>query len=178
MRYSQNRWRLPTQIYTDSFETPIGLLTIWYIIKENKPVLIRVIINSPLKDFTDVDSVVLVKKPLSSSVRKEFLEYLSGQRRVFTVAHALIGTDFEKKVWTALKDIPYGETRSYKWLALAVGSPKSPRAVGQALGRNPLPLIIPCHRIIHEDGRIGGYSSGTDIKRRLLDIEYYNTRKS
>ena len=83
------------------------------------------------------------------------------------------GTEFEKTVWLTLKEIPYGETRTYKWLAEKIGNPNATRAVGQALSRNPLPIILPCHRIIESDGSIGGYSSGVDIKRRLLDIEYY-----
>ena len=84
------------------------------------------------------------------------------------------GTDFEKKVWLALKEIPYGEARTYKWLSEKIGSPKASRAVGQALGRNPISIVLPCHRIIESDGSIGGYSSGVDIKRRLLEMEYYN----
>lgn len=83
------------------------------------------------------------------------------------------GTEFEKKVWLALREIPFGETRSYKWLAERVGTPKGSRAVGQALSKNPLPIILPCHRVIESDGSLGGYSGGVDIKRRLLDIEYY-----
>src|SRR4030043_1701346 len=84
------------------------------------------------------------------------------------------GTEFERKVWLTLKEIPYGETRTYKWLAEKIGKPSAYRAVGKALSRNPLPIVLPCHRIIESDGTIGGYSSGIDIKRRLLEIEYYN----
>jgi len=85
----------------------------------------------------------------------------------------LKGTDFEKKVWQMLHEIPYGETRTYKWIAEKIGNPHATRAVGQALSRNPLSIILPCHRIIESDGSIGGYSAGVDIKRRLLEIEYY-----
>ena len=83
------------------------------------------------------------------------------------------GTKFEKTIWQTLHEIPYGETRTYKWLAEKIGNPRATRAVGRALSRNPFPIILPCHRIIESDGSIGGYSSGVDIKRRLLEIEYY-----
>jgi O-6-methylguanine DNA methyltransferase len=83
------------------------------------------------------------------------------------------GTAFERSVWHSLRVIPYGETRSYKWLAESVGRPAAVRAVGQALGKNPLPIVIPCHRIVESGGSLGGYSGGIDIKRRLLDLEYY-----
>lgn len=89
----------------------------------------------------------------------------------------LEGTDFDKKVWLALKEIPYGETKTYKWLAEKTGNSNAYRAVGQALSRNPIPIVFPCHRIIESDGSIGGYSSGINIKRRLLEIEYCNIWK-
>lgn len=81
------------------------------------------------------------------------------------------GTVFEQKVWTALKGIPYGETRSYKWMAERVGSPKAVRAVGQALKKNPLPIVLPCHRVIASDGSIGGFACGVEIKKWLLTHE-------
>ncbi len=81
------------------------------------------------------------------------------------------GTSFQRQVWRTLCQIPYGETRSYQWLATQVGRPRGMRAVGQANKRNPFPLIAPCHRIIHADGRLGGYASGTRIKTRLLELE-------
>jgi len=81
------------------------------------------------------------------------------------------GTDFEHKVWLALKEIPYGETHSYKWIAEKIGCPKAVRAVGQALKKNPLPIILPCHRVIASDGSIGGFSCGVEIKRWLLRHE-------
>jgi len=85
----------------------------------------------------------------------------------------LKGTEFERRVWDTLKKIPFGETRSYKWVAEQTGSSGATRAVGRALSKNPIPVVVPCHRVIESDGSIGGYSSGVDIKRRLLDIEYY-----
>lgn len=106
--------------------------------------------------------------------KKELAGYFEEARQEFTCQTAFIeGTEFEKKVWEALKEIPYGETRTYKWLAEEIGKPHAFRAVGNALGKNPIPIIFPCHRVIETDGSIGGYSPGTDIKRRLLELEYY-----
>jgi methylated-DNA-[protein]-cysteine S-methyltransferase len=80
-------------------------------------------------------------------------------------------TEFEKMVWLALRSIPGGEVRSYQWLAARVGNPRAARAVGQALGRNPLPIVLPCHRVLRADGGLGGFSSGVEVKRRLLELE-------
>jgi methylated-DNA-[protein]-cysteine S-methyltransferase len=107
-------------------------------------------------------------------VKKELREYFEKGREEFTQKIAFArGTDFDREVWLALREVPYGETRTYKWLAGRIGKPNASRAVGQALGRNPIPIILPCHRIIESDGSLGGYSGGVDIKRRLLDMEYY-----
>ena len=108
------------------------------------------------------------------SFRKQLSDYFSGALKEFhKPVLFLSGTDCEKKVWLALKEVAYGGTRTYKWLAEKVGSPKGSRAVGQALSRNPVPIVLPCHRVIESDGSLGGYSGGTDVKRRLLELEYY-----
>ncbi len=105
---------------------------------------------------------------------KQLGDYFSGSLKEFHHPFLFLsGTDFEKKVWLALGGIPYGETRTYKWLAEEVENPKASRAVGQALSRNPIPIVVPCHRVIESDGSLGGYSGGIEIKRRLLDMEYY-----
>jgi len=106
--------------------------------------------------------------------KKELSAYFEGSVSQFRQETKLLtGTDFEQQVWYGLKDIPFGETRSYKWIAEKVGRPAAVRAVGQALSKNPIPIVLPCHRIIESDGSVGGYSSGVDRKRRLLDMEYY-----
>ena len=111
---------------------------------------------------------------ISATAKKELEEYFNAERSEFTVETRFAeGSDFEKEVWEALLDVPYGETRSYKWIAEKISRPHAFRAVGNALGKNPIPIIYPCHRVIESDGSIGGYSSGIDIKRRLLEIEYY-----
>jgi methylated-DNA-[protein]-cysteine S-methyltransferase len=111
-------------------------------------------------------------------VKKELTEYFEKGRREFNCKTQFIkGTEFEKKVWNALSEIPYGQTKTYKWIAERAGSPGGSRAAGQALGKNPIPIIFPCHRVIESDGSLGGYSSGSAIKRRLLEIEYYQSRQ-
>jgi methylated-DNA-[protein]-cysteine S-methyltransferase len=106
--------------------------------------------------------------------KRQLRDYFGGTLREFHQNIMFLhGTEFEQKIWLSLKDIPYGETRTYKWLAERIDNPKAVRAVGRALSRNPLPIVLPCHRIIESDGSIGGYSSGVERKRRLLDMEYY-----
>ena len=101
----------------------------------------------------------------------QLTEYFAGRRREFDLDLAPYGTDFQLRVWEALRGIPFGVVRNYGDLARAIGRPSAARAVGQANGRNPLPIVIPCHRVIAADGTIGGYSAGLDIKFRLLAIE-------
>ncbi len=98
-------------------------------------------------------------------------EYLDGKREVFDLDLEPDGTDFQKDVWNALMRIPYGKTVSYSDVAIASGHPRAVRAVGNAVGRNPIPVIIPCHRVIRADGSIGGYALGTELKTRLLKLE-------
>ncbi len=106
---------------------------------------------------------------------KELNSYFRGENTRFTQKmNFLSGTDFEIEVWKALRKIPYGETRSYKWVAEHIGRPAAVRAVGQALSKNPVPIVIPCHRVIESDGSLGGYSAGINNKVRLLEIEYYS----
>ena len=98
-------------------------------------------------------------------------EYLCGKRRGFDLDCRPEGTGFQKDVWAALTRIPYGRTVSYAELAKMSGHPNACRAVGNANGRNPIPIIIPCHRVVRSDGNIGGYSLGVDLKTRLLRLE-------
>lgn len=98
-------------------------------------------------------------------------EYFSGRRQRFELPLKLSGTDFQRQVWTTLADIPYGATISYAELAALVGRPAAFRAVGQANGANPLPIVLPCHRVVASGGRIGGYGGGLEMKRRLLALE-------
>jgi methylated-DNA-[protein]-cysteine S-methyltransferase len=102
---------------------------------------------------------------------RELEEYFAGQRREFSFALDLRGTDFQKACWRALVAIPYGETRSYGDIARAVGRPQGFRAVGMANNRNPVAIVVPCHRVIASDGSLCGYGGGLDIKRKLLELE-------
>jgi len=101
----------------------------------------------------------------------QLLEFLEGKRTEFDLALDLRGTPFQRAVWSALLEIPYGETRSYRQIAQAVGRPNAVRAVGAANGANPVSLVVPCHRVIGADGRLAGYGGGTDVKARLLAME-------
>lgn len=102
-------------------------------------------------------------------------EYFSGRRKQFDLPLELHGTDFQMRVWKALLAIPYGETRSYKEIAEAIGNPKAVRAVGGANNKNKILILVPCHRVIGADGALTGFAAGTDIKQKLLDTEKTNT---
>ncbi|MFZ0292979.1 MAG: methylated-DNA--[protein]-cysteine S-methyltransferase [Candidatus Sulfotelmatobacter sp.] len=98
-------------------------------------------------------------------------EYFSGKRRKFSFPLDLRGTDFQIACWRALLEIPYGETRTYADIARAIGKPKAFRAVGMANNRNPIAIVVPCHRVIASDGTLCGYGGGLDVKRKLLELE-------
>jgi methylated-DNA-[protein]-cysteine S-methyltransferase len=109
--------------------------------------------------------------PLLAEACKQLDEYFAGQRKTFDLPLAPQGTVFQRKVWDGLRKIPYGTTISYAQLARSIAHPKAFRAVGSANGKNPIAIIIPCHRVIRSDGQPGGYAYGTDLKKRLLDFE-------
>jgi len=98
-------------------------------------------------------------------------DYFAGARQAFDLTLDLDGTDFQRRVWAALADIPYGETATYAQLARRIGRPESARAVGAAVGRNPVSIILPCHRVIGSDGRLTGYAGGLEVKKKLLAME-------
>lgn len=108
---------------------------------------------------------------MTKDIIYQLKSYLNGKLKKFNCPLDLRGTEFQKKVWLALRRIPYGETRSYKQIAEAIGHPHAFRAVGGANGRNPIPLIIPCHRVIRSNGDLGGFGHGIEIKKRLIEFE-------
>jgi methylated-DNA-[protein]-cysteine S-methyltransferase len=108
---------------------------------------------------------------LFQGLMERLKSYFDGHRVSFTDKLDPAGTTFQREVWEAARFIPYGETRSYRWVAERTGRPDAARAVGQALGRNPLPIIIPCHRVLASDGGIGGFTGGVETKKRLLRLE-------
>ncbi len=114
------------------------------------------------------------KSAISDKAYKQLVEYFDGKRKEFDVKYRFEGTEFQKRVWNALCDIPYGETRSYKEIATAVGNPKASRAVGMANNKNPISIIVPCHRVIGASGKLVGYAGGLPMKEFLLDIEKNN----
>lgn len=141
------------------YDSPIGPMTL---VQEGEA-LARL-------DF-DVPSQPEEATPLLLEACRQLREYFAGERKAFALPLAPAGTEFQKKVWAALRDIPWGETRSYGDIARAIGKPTACRAVGMANGRNPLPIFIPCHRVIGTNGSITGYSGGLEKKRFLLRLE-------
>ena len=111
---------------------------------------------------------------LSNQTFKQIQEYLAGERRIFDLPFHMQGTDFQVKVWKALLDIPYGETRSYGQIAAVIGQPRASQAIGGAVGRNPLWILVPCHRVIGSDGSLTGYAGGLAMKKALLNIERFH----
>ena len=111
------------------------------------------------------------ESPLLRAARTQLLEYLSGARWSFDLPLDPAGTDFQRSVWEALRAIPYGQTRTYGEIAAAVGRPWAVRAVGQANHVNPLPIFIPCHRVVGKNGALTGYAGGLDLKGALLALE-------
>lgn len=109
--------------------------------------------------------------PLIQEANRQINEYLRGERKTFDLPFRMQGTAFQKQVWEALLRIPYGETRSYKQIAEAIGNPKAVRAVGMANNRNPLLIVVPCHRVIGADGKLVGYGAGIEKKEFLLRLE-------
>jgi len=109
--------------------------------------------------------------PLLSETALQLGEYFAGQRTAFTVPLELEGTDFQREAWLALAEIPYGRTVSYAEQARRLGRPEAVRAVGAANGRNPVPIVLPCHRVVGSDGSLTGFGGGLDVKRALLEHE-------
>ena len=126
----------------------------------------KVIINDDVKLDYENKEIDIIKKSF-----KEIKEYLEGKRKYFDIPFELEGTDFQKKVWLELLKIPYGEVITYKCLAKRINNPKAVRAVGGACNRNPLAIIIPCHRVIGSNGKLVGYRYSIELKKYLLDLE-------
>jgi methylated-DNA-[protein]-cysteine S-methyltransferase len=115
--------------------------------------------------------------PILLRAEKELNEYFSSERKAFSVSLDMQGTDFQKRVWNALLSVPFGETRSYGQIANQLGNPKAMRAVGAANGRNPVPIIVPCHRVIGANGDLTGFGGGLEVKTYLLGLEGVKTRR-
>lgn len=133
-------------------------------------------IESEMNQITHLD---LTKEPVSSELNnpvlnqaaQEIKDYFDGKKVTFSLPLNPTGTPFQRAVWQALTEIPYGETRSYQDIAIAIGNPKAVRAVGGAVNKNPIMIVIPCHRVIGKDGSLVGFYGGLELKQRLLDLE-------
>ena len=121
--------------------------------------------------FTPDASPLPPETRLLQAAQQQLNEYFSGSRKQFTLPLNPVGTLFQRSVWRGLIEIPFGESRSYAQLAQMIGKPQACRAVGGANGKNPLPILIPCHRVIAADGHLGGYSAGLERKIFLLQLE-------
>jgi len=151
----------PAEISYFVHNTQIGKLTI----VSNKDAIISV-------SFGVVEGLGTCRKTeLISRTARQLDEYFAGKRQTFDVPIQPTGTPFQKLVWNALLTIPYGETRSYKEIAMMIGKPNACRAVGMANNKNPIAIIIPCHRVIGSDGSLVGYGGGLEIKKYLLGLE-------
>ena len=153
--------------------SPIGRL----MLEEEDGALVRVAFEReiPAGIEEQMEELPLQAKEVLEKAERQLDEYFAGERKVFNLPLAPKGTEFQKKVWAALRDIPYGETRSYGQIAAAVGNPKASRAVGMANHRNPISIIVPCHRVIGADGRLVGFGGGLWIKEKLLKLEKENS---
>ena len=127
--------------------------------------------NRTLRAAFCEDNFINSETQLLKEASKQLDEYFNKKRKIFDLPLLPHGTDFQKKVWKALQTIPYGETCSYGKLAEITGNPKASRAVGNANNRNPIHIIIPCHRVIGHNGSLTGYAAGVEVKQKLLEIE-------
>lgn len=148
------------------FHSPVG----WLSIEDNGTALTK--INFEKQACNEREK----RSKLADMAVLQLEEYFSGKRSSFSLPMAPVGTQFRQDVWQALVTIPYGEVRSYRDIAKAIGNPKACRAVGMANNRNPLPIIIPCHRVIGANGKLVGYAGGLDCKEKLLALEKENSR--
>lgn len=149
------------------YQSPIGYLEL----REEKENMVGVRLVAKLEEFS-VQGLESTKSSLLSEACKQLDEYFVGKRKVFDLPIKYPhGTVFQHTVWDALRTIPYGTTCSYEDIAQVIGNPKAVRAIGQANTRNPLLLLVPCHRVINKSGTIGGFGCGVEVKRRLLELE-------
>ncbi|KNZ40493.1 methylated-DNA--[protein]-cysteine S-methyltransferase [Acetobacterium bakii] len=151
-----------TQEWIWFYQTEIGRIGI----AANKTAVTQITLGDSVRPGLKV-----AETPLIKNAAAQLRDYLEGKRKEFNFLLEPRGTDFQKSVWRALEAIPYGETRSYKEIAQAIGNPKACRAVGMANNKNPILIVIPCHRVIGSDGSLVGYGAGIDIKEKLLRLE-------
>lgn len=150
--------------------SPVGGLTLF----ADDTALVAIAFNAQLRG-SGADAREDPTHPVLTQARAELLAYFAGARKTFSIPLRPKGTAFQQAVWGALSEIPWGETRSYGDIARRIGNPRGVRAVGLANGRNPLPIVVPCHRVIGSDGSLTGYGGGLPIKVKLLALEGIST---
>jgi methylated-DNA-[protein]-cysteine S-methyltransferase len=157
-----------------SFDTPIGTMRPYVRANETGEALVAIqwqdeSTHAYLRDAVEVASAG--RSPLLADICEQLMEYFRGQRTHFSIRMEPKGTEFQRDAWKALAEIPYGETSTYSRQAARIGRPTAVRAIGAANGRNPIPIIVPCHRVIGADGSLTGFAGGLDAKRWLLNLE-------
>lgn len=144
--------------YRDSIVGRIGVV-------EEDGYIVEILINEEARTAKN-ESTILIDEAF-----KQLDEYFKGSRKVFNLKIKFKGTEFQKRVWDELYKIPYGETRCYQDIAILIGNYKASRAVGMANNKNPIPIIVPCHRVLGKNGSLVGYAMGLEMKQMLLDLE-------
>jgi len=160
--------------YATKMESPFGTLTL-----VATDAGLRAVIwpdDSPTRVRLPEDAVVSDDHPILNTTRIQLEEYLAGKRTDFDVPLDLRGTEFQRSAWRALATIPYGETATYGEQAMRIGRPKAVRAIGAANGRNPVSIILPCHRVVGASGDLTGFAGGLETKSGLLELERSNAR--
>lgn len=158
-----------SQYWRDTFESPVGELTI---VVSRKGVRALLWQDEPMtRASAPTEFEASAAPPVMKQAKKQLAEYFAGKRTRFQLPLDLKGTGFQLKAWQALRKIPYGKTWSYQEQARRVGDPRKARAVGAANGRNPVSIIVPCHRVIGKNGHLTGFGAGLDAKRFLLQLE-------
>lgn len=157
------------------FKSPWG----WMGIAESPKGIQSIVLPKRSKQAVESDLKAQLNEPFQhgesarlDATRRQLLDYLTGKRKAFDIPLDLSqGTSFQRQVWRTLQRVPYGKLRSYQWIAARVGGRQYARAVGNAVGANPLPIVVPCHRIVAHDASLGGFSGGLSMKRKLLALE-------
>ncbi len=149
-------------VYYCFCHTPLGRMLL---AQEEEGLILVEFDAAPLKNWQQADTPLLIQ------AKTQLSEYFAGTRQEFTLPLSPKGTPFQQKVWAALQTIPYGQTRSYGEIARQIGSPKAARAVGMANHHNPIAILIPCHRVVGQNGALTGYAGGLERKKALLQLE-------
>lgn len=156
-------------------ESPVGKLTL----VANNEGLVAILWENDNPDRVPLEPLTPEQNhPVLLETERQLHDYFAGKRKAFDLNLDFKGTDFQKKVWSALLTIPFGETRTYAQIATQIGSPKAVRAVGAANGKNPISIVAPCHRVIGTSGKLTGFAGGLKNKAKLLDLEGIGKRES